>query len=255
MDKKERVRAFFGAHAAAYSTSPGHRSGHDLERLVALLAPAGTETALDVATAAGHTAFALAPLVAAVTGVDMTPEMGAEFAAQATQRGVRNARFVPADAEALPFADATFDLVTCRRAAHHFPDPGAALAEMARVLRPGGKLGIADMAAPDDPAAAMLLNRMELARDPSHCRALGPAEWAAAMGAAGLLVQALEIQPDDTDFDKWLYPVAPAGREAAAAAALVRAAPPATGAQVVYCRPDGGLVFRKRRIILLAVRP
>ncbi len=255
MEQKDRVREFFGRHAGAYHGGPAQSQAPDLELLIRWLAPAGTEMLLDVATATGNTALALAPLVAAVTGVDLTPEMGREFRTRAEQQGAANACFVEGDAEHLPFAAATFDLVTCRRAAHHFPNLPGVLAEMVRVLRPGGRLGIADMAAPADPAAAILLNQMETARDPSHCRALSPDEWQAVLAAAGLRVEQAAVAEEDMAFARWLAPVAADGPEAAQAAALALAAPEQVAAQVVRRQADGTLVCLKQRVVLLAVKP
>ena len=78
--------------------------------------------ALDVATGAGHTAAAFAPHVTRVIASDLTAEMLVEAAKLAKGKGLANMETAPADAEALPFEDARFDLVTCRIAPHHFPD-------------------------------------------------------------------------------------------------------------------------------------
>ena len=112
------AREFFGRHAAAYATSPGHKSGADLPRLIELLAPEPTEHALDVATATGHTALALARKCADVVGLDLTPQMQAEFARAGKEHGLTNVRFQLGDVAALPFPAASFDLVTSRRAPH-----------------------------------------------------------------------------------------------------------------------------------------
>lgn len=254
MEHKEQVRDFFGKHAAAYTVSPGHRSGPDLALLIRLLGPTGTESLLDVATATGNTAFAIAPLVAEVTGLDLTPEMAQQFGAQAAARGVTNARFVLGDVDQIPFETATFDLVTCRRAAHHFSDIARAVAEMTRVLRRGGRLGIVDMTAPEDAEAGLLFNQMEIAVDGSHSRALSPGEWRRAVAEAGLVVQSLEVTGEDMPWPTWLSPVSADGPEAQQAEALAVAAPPGVAEQVVRREPDGSLLFLKRRVILVAVR-
>ena len=91
---------------------------------------------LDVATGAGHTALAFAPHVAKVTATDITEEMLAQAKKLAASRGLGNVKTVPAKAEDLPFPDMSFDLVTCRLAAHHFADVAAFAAEAFRVLIP-----------------------------------------------------------------------------------------------------------------------
>ncbi|MCA9917809.1 MAG: methyltransferase domain-containing protein, partial [Anaerolineales bacterium] len=119
---KQKVQQQFGANAAAYATSTVHAKGYSLARLVEITQPQPDWQVLDVATAAGHTAFVFAPHVAHVIASDLTPEMLTVAAGLATEKGLSNVSFEPADAEALPYQDATFDLVTCRIAPHHFPD-------------------------------------------------------------------------------------------------------------------------------------
>jgi ubiquinone/menaquinone biosynthesis C-methylase UbiE len=98
---------------------------------------------LDIATGAGNTALAAARRGCVVTGVDFVPallERGRERAA-AERLSVE---FRPADAESLPFEDDSFDVVLSTFGAMFAPDPKKAAAEMARVCRPGGKIGMAN---------------------------------------------------------------------------------------------------------------
>ncbi len=148
----------FGAAAADYATSTVHAQRRTLAHLVELTKPQAHWRVLDVATGAGHMALALAPYVARVTASDITAEMLAETRRLAGERGFINFRTVRAKAEDLPFPDASFDLVICRLAAHHFDDPEAFVAEAYRVLMPGGVLGIVDNISPD---AAILPDRSE----------------------------------------------------------------------------------------------
>jgi ubiquinone/menaquinone biosynthesis C-methylase UbiE len=96
---------------------------------------------LDIACGAGEPAIAIGPLVAPgdVVAIDLVPEMLQSAAANAARAGCSNISFIEADAEALPFGSESFDLVTCRAAIMHFPDPMRALSEAHRVLRPGGR--------------------------------------------------------------------------------------------------------------------
>ena len=94
--------------------------------------------------------------------------MLAETARLAKERALSNVEIRDADAEALPFPDDAFDLVTCRLAFHHFPHPDTAVHEFARVLRPGGVLGFADNIAVEDATGAAFYNEYERLRDPSH---------------------------------------------------------------------------------------
>lgn len=247
---KQLVHAFFGRYAEHYAESHSHREGADLDRLITLLQPMPAERVLDVATGAGHTALRLAEHVGSVVGLDYTPAMRVPFERLARGRGLRNVRFQVGDAELLPFPDATFDIVTCRRASHHFPRVDQAVSEMARVLRPGGRLGIADMTALDE-AVAGLLNALEIARDSSHVRACTPAEWRHLVEQAGLEILTLEIEVEPIPWERWLSPRPPDGPEAAAAERALGEAPPEVARHIVEQRPEGRY-FIKRRVVLVA---
>lgn len=199
---KKLVQEQFGANAGAYATSQVHAKGSSLERLVTLTQPQAGWRVLDVATGAGHTALAFAPQVAEVVATDITPQMLRETAVLAEERGITNLTTEPADAENLPFAAETFDLVTCRIAPHHFPDVFRFVAEAGRVLRPGGLLAVADNVVPEGEAGAYV-NAFEKLRDPSHGRCLTLAEWREAYEAAGLTVTHEETLWKKMTFDPW----------------------------------------------------
>jgi ubiquinone/menaquinone biosynthesis C-methylase UbiE len=161
--------------------------------------PAGAD-ALDVATGAGHTAFALARAGYRVTASDLTPAMLLRVSEGATERGLE-VRTQLHSAEALPYADASFDLVTCRVAPHHFSSPADFVRESARVLKPGGSFLVIDGTVPDDsPEAEEWLHQVEKLRDPSHNRLVPPREWRALCETSGLEVKKLSVafrkQPD-----------------------------------------------------------
>jgi len=132
---------------------------------------------LDVACGAAHAAEQVAPTVRQVVGLDLTRallDLGAERLRDA---GITNVLLQEGSAAELPFLDASFDLVFCRAALHHMPDPSGAVAEMARVCRPGGRVVAADMVAPsaDVREAFDVLHRRI---DPSHAGVLLEAELA-----------------------------------------------------------------------------
>ena len=198
------MRRQFGANAANYATSPVHAKGASLQRLVEILLPAPEWRVLDIATAAGHTAFALAPEVAEVVASDITPEMLTVARSEAVKRGLTNVRFEPADAESLPFDDESFDAVTCRIAPHHFPKPDRFVAEAARVLRPAGVFGLVDNVVPDDAEVATFANDWERRRDPSHLRALSVDEWLEVMLAARFSIRHSELMAKRMVFSTWV---------------------------------------------------
>lgn len=199
----ELVRRQFGANAAKYATSPVHAKGASLGRLVELLPLAQDWHALDIATAAGHTAFAVAPHVATVVASDITPEMLEVAKAQAKERHLANVEFELADAEGLPFDSNSFDVVTCRIAPHHFGAPNRFVEEMARVVKPGGYVGVVDNVVPNDPEVAGFANAWEAKRDPSHVRCLSVDEWLGLFVASGLEIVHVELMSKEMGFDWW----------------------------------------------------
>ncbi len=193
MDSTERqAQRIFGERAAFYATSQSHTDPAVLSRVVALAAPRPDWLALDIATGAGHTAFALAPKLRTVVGTDLTPEMLAESGRLRDEHRLTNVVFSLADVHHLPFAVATFHLITCRRAAHHFSAIRRALAEMRRVLRPGGRLVIDDRSVPEDASADRCMNELDHYHDESHVRQYRPSEWREMLEAEGFDVEAVE---------------------------------------------------------------
>jgi ubiquinone/menaquinone biosynthesis C-methylase UbiE len=203
MDNKVLVQQQFGANAPAYATSTVHAKGASLSRLVELVQPQPGWHALDIATGAGHTAFAFASHVTHVTASDLTLEMLIVAENLAKEKGLENLDFKEADAENLSFDDVTFDLVTCRIAPHHFPDIGQFVRECARVLKPDGVLAIVDNIVPEDQTAADFVNAFEKFRDPSHGRCLSAEEWADSYQQAGITLTHAEEAKKAMDFEAW----------------------------------------------------
>jgi ubiquinone/menaquinone biosynthesis C-methylase UbiE len=159
---------------------------------------------LDVAAGTGHAARQLAPAARAVVALDATRAMLARGHAQAAVDGTVNVVFVHGDAAALPFLDASFDVVVCRFAAHHFEQPDAVVAEMARCVRPGGHVALVDLIADDDPPIATGQNRLERLRDPSHTRMLSTGELETLLAGAGLHAVDLLTRPLERTLEPWL---------------------------------------------------
>lgn len=204
MDEQQKlVQQRFGPNAEAYAVSRNHAQGKSLQRLVELMQPASNWRTLDVATGAGHTALAFAQLVREAVATDITPQMLAQTEKLASDRGVTNLVTEIADAEQLPFEDASFDAVTCRIAPHHFNNVQKFVKECARVLKAGGLLGIADNIAPEDAADAAYIDNFEILRDPSHVRCLPPSEWKACFANAGLILLHEDRVEKHVTFDEW----------------------------------------------------
>lgn len=184
MQHQEKILDQFTRQAEGFAKSPTARSEDIVERIVRQARPAPADAALDVACGPGLLVCALAKQVRHATGIDLTPAMLEQARRVQQEQGLTNVTWDQGDVTAMPYADATFDVVTCRFAFHHFPDPLAVLREMRRVCRAGGRVVVVDSAPAAEKADAF--NAMEKLRDPSHTRALPVAEMTALFRAAGL---------------------------------------------------------------------
>ena len=199
---KTLVQEQFGKTAAHYLTSKPHALGKSLERLVALTSPQKNWRALDVATGGGHVAYTFAPHVDRVWATDITQEMLDMVKDEAAKRGLANVRTTYAKAEALPFEDESFDLVTCRIAPHHFDSIPQFLAEVHRVLKPSGTFALVDNVVPPG-SVGDYVNAFERLRDPSHLRAWTMPEWRDALKAADFVIGHEEQLYKQMEFKSW----------------------------------------------------
>jgi ubiquinone/menaquinone biosynthesis C-methylase UbiE len=204
MEIKDSVQKQFSPVAANYATSAVHVAGPDLTAMLAAAGARADQRVLDAGCGAGHTALAFAPPVAEVVALDLTEAMLAQGRKLARDRGIANITFQRGDVERLPFPDASFDLVTSRYSAHHYPHPQVALSEFARVLKPGGAFLLIDVVAPEPPAQDTFLNAIELLRDPSHVRDHTVEQWRRMFDASGLAAEALETWPLRLEFESWV---------------------------------------------------
>lgn len=203
-EQKQAVQEQFGKNAEHYVQSPGHAQGDDLALLKEWLGPQSQWTVLDIATGGGHVARTLAPHVHLVVATDLTRPM-LEAASRANQQaGAENILYVQADAEQLPFLNESFDAVTCRIAAHHFPQPEQFIREVSRVLKPGGRFLFIDNVVPAHPELAGFINRIEKMRDRSHGRCLSVEQWQVLFAASRLQVLRQRERKKRFDFPAWV---------------------------------------------------
>ncbi|HEV2704211.1 MAG TPA: methyltransferase domain-containing protein [Steroidobacteraceae bacterium] len=184
---REAVHEQFNPRAQAYLASRVHAAGPDLaaarERVQQYLGRAAQ--ALDVGTGAGHLSFALAPAVARMVALDPSPGMLTTVREAAAQRGLTGIETCEAVAAALPFAAASFDLVSTRYSAHHWLDVPRALDEMRRVVKPDGYLLLIDFLGEEHALVDTHLQSLELLRDTSHVRDRSISEWRSLLQQAG----------------------------------------------------------------------
>jgi ubiquinone/menaquinone biosynthesis C-methylase UbiE len=204
MKHHEQVADAFGSTAAAYLTSQTHATGADLQTLADSIAATPGATVLDMGCGAGHASFAVAPYAKEVVAYDIAPQMLATVDGAARDRGLANIRTQQGAAETLPFADASFDWVISRMSAHHWHDVPLALAEVRRVLKPGGRVLFIDIAGSDHPLLDTHIQAVEVLRDGSHIRDYRADEWIAFFEAAGFTATIRERWRLAIGFDTWV---------------------------------------------------
>jgi ubiquinone/menaquinone biosynthesis C-methylase UbiE len=203
---EQTVAQQFDPQSQRYLASAVHAAGPDLtwveNWLQTYAGPAAA--ALDVGSGPGHLSFHLARRFERVAAVDPSATMLQTLREAAAHRDMPQIATHVARAEALPFADAAFDLVATRFSAHHWLDVPRALQEMRRVLRPDGRLLVLDLLGDDSPLVDTHLQALELIRDPSHVRDYTSAEWQAMLRAAGFCTQQFLSWPVRLEFQPWV---------------------------------------------------
>ncbi len=245
-------KEFFTKHAGGYSKSSSHASGSDLKSLVSMLSNRKYEKAVDIATGTGFTAIGISQLCDEVVGIDATPAMLDEAKKNVTARGdVGNITFMEGTAESTGLPAGSCDLVTCRRAAHHFEDKPAFLKEASRILKPGGILALVDFASPEQDTEG-LMDTLEKIRDTSHIHAASESEWFRLFDQTGLKCTDSWKEIDKRPFLDWLYPVDRVSREGIDAFGFVNTNIDGLTKAGIWDPDEEKLI--KERIILIATR-
>jgi ubiquinone/menaquinone biosynthesis C-methylase UbiE len=256
----ERVKERFTRTAQQFASFSLAKRSVEAGKLVALAAPRGDERALDVACGPGTFARAFARRVRWIAGVDVATPMMVKGREAATAEGVVNVAWGCGNAARLPFAEATFDLVTCGYAVHHFGQPAGALTEMARVLRAGGRLALMDLIVPGEESVATgaANNEIEIARDASHEATFFAAGLRALAERAGLRMIASEVDERTRTFDDWMQIAGwKRGDDAYARTRALMEKYAAGDASRFHARalPDGDIEFVQTSLLLLAEKP
>jgi ubiquinone/menaquinone biosynthesis C-methylase UbiE len=247
------VRDSFKNVAANYTRSTFHTSQIRLQEVLDLARPRPDDVVLDVATGTGNTAFALAPHVRRVVGIDLTREMLDQARRIASERSLGNIDWVIGDAHHLPFSDETFDLYTVRAAPHHFADVHLFMREAFRVVRPGREAVFIDCAPPLP--SRDVLHEVEMRRDPSHVMSLTVEEWVDGLRDAGFEIEHAEARELDWNYDEWMGNMAVDRALSAELAALIEAARGVSREQLHPERRDGRLWHAYWHALIRAHKP
>jgi ubiquinone/menaquinone biosynthesis C-methylase UbiE len=188
---QHRILDQFTRQAVPFSQSQNIRNQEALNRIVQLAQAGDTDTVLDVACGPGLLTCSFARIVRHAVGVDLTPAMLDQARKVQLEQALENVSWQRGDVQALPYPDQHFSIVATRFSFHHLQQPLAALQEMKRVCKPGGRIVVADMA--PSPEKADRLNEEERLRDPSHVRALTLDELTKLFQQAGLPEPQIEM--------------------------------------------------------------
>ncbi len=252
---QQSAQAQFDRQSDRYGRSHILADVRDVEAALARLPATANRRALDVATGAGHTGLCLARHGWQVTLADISPAMLDKAAGAARGAGL-HVETRQHTAEAMPYPDASFDLVTCRVAAHHFSSPEKFVRETARVLAPGGAFILIDGSVADnEPVAEEWIHRVEKLRDPSHQRFGTPGTWTRLCEMAGLRVIHAALEPMKQPDLNWYLEVAGTLPEARAQIVeLVRTAPAEARALFRIADEAGAIMWWWQRLTLIATK-
>jgi SAM-dependent methyltransferase len=256
--KENPSAARFDRLAENFATSEVHRSSPTIQRLHALLDFTEPFSVCDVACGAGHLALSFQAVASRIMGVDPAPGMLRAFQELAAERGLE-VETRCAVAEDIPLPSSSFDLVTSRLAPHHFRDVERALAEMARITRPGGCVAVIDLQGFEDPAVDDFNHRLEILHDPTHVRSYLPSRWRSIFEQSGLCALHVETdlseRPQGTTVARWCE-IASSGAEAEAEIRkLLRQAPAELLSALSIRREGTEFVVPARTLLIVGKKP
>lgn len=202
------IQERFTRTAAEFSKFVQERRSGEGERLTRMLlagwSRAEEAVALDVACGPGTFSLPLAGRIRKIWGLDFTAAMLEQARVHAARVGRRNARFLRGTVYALPFRDGALDATLCGYCFHHFQEPARALAEMLRVTRPGGRIGLVDLVVPLG-GSVDRANAIERARDPSHASTLTAIQLRGLFATSGLHIVSEERCENVRSFEEWMH--------------------------------------------------
>ena len=201
----QSLQGFFSRHAKEYASSESHMHGKDLDLLISMLDLKKNYKALDVGTGPGFVAFEMSDKVTVSVGLDMNEQM-LDIAVKKAEDNKSNIIFVKGNALSLPFPDNVFDVVSCRRVAHHIKDKKMFIEEVWRVLKKGGKFGITDLLKPMGDKRN-LFNKFEKARDTSYTGSESLDYWFKILKENAFQVDNFKTFEMKETFQSWLSPI------------------------------------------------
>ncbi|MGH0035676.1 MAG: class I SAM-dependent methyltransferase [Myxococcota bacterium] len=199
MRHHERVQEEFTRQGESFRDSQALGAVEITTRIASALG-AGHGRVLDVACGPGILFPTLSSCARTVVGIDLTAR-SLQLAREAETTGARF--LVRGLSEVLPFRSGSFDGAVLRLALHHFLEPAAALASARSVLRPGGRLVVLDLLAPENPGDRALRDAVERFRDPSHTSLVSRSEMHGLIQQAGFSLPGETLWNQRREFREW----------------------------------------------------
>ncbi len=194
----------FAAQAGSFDTAAIANADPVLDEIIRLADPRPGQHWLEAACGPGIITRRLAPLVGTVEGIDLTPAMVDRARAAAADAGLDNVSFAVGDVCDLDRPDGSSDGAVTRFSVHHLPVPGLMFAELARVVRRGGRIVVVDHVVDDDVEAVVWSQSIERLRDPSHWSGRTVDGLRRLAASTGLDLVEDHTTPVALDFADWL---------------------------------------------------
>ncbi len=249
---KESAIQQFGRQAEAYSKGNIFVDGVHLSEVVRRSGVTKKDRVLDIATGSGFLALEFAKSAEEVIGADLTRNMLLHAREKQKNSGLGNTGFLLSDVESLPFANESFDIVSCRFAFHHFPDPVKALREMKRVCKTHGRIVLVDGVSSEDREKSLFHNRIEKLRDPSHVRIYMLSEMEQMFNDIGATVAAITHWDIPQDFEDWMKRAGTGEEGTKIIKGLMKESIESDGTGLRIYLEDGRLGFTYDTVILVA---
>jgi len=248
----DNIRKQFTRQAQAYADTEQAKDERSMAGLVEWLGATAQDHSLDVACGPGVLTRAFAQVCKTATGCDVTEALLEIAREEAAGRGLSNITFCQGNASDLPFEDDHFDIVSCRAAYHHFATPIDVLKDMKRVMKPGGKIMIADLLTSEDKAQAEAHNEIEVLCDPSHTRALPLSEFKSLFDIAGLKIANSIESEMHYELEAWIAHGGPVREQAEKIREAMRSniAKDGTGLKV---REEGGKIHFTHQVAVFSL--
>jgi ubiquinone/menaquinone biosynthesis C-methylase UbiE len=250
---RDEIRQQFSHQARQMASAPAFHEKGAIERILGALGEVPTARVLDLACGPGIVAEAMATRARQVDAIDATPEMIRLAKVRFEKTQLANVHFLVGSAEQLPFEAALFDGVVTRLSFHHFTDVPAVLAEIRSVLRPGGRLIVADVVSSEDADESALHNSLEKLRDPAHVRMYSAGNLLDIMMYGGYRVMHHESWRQARAFSEWAAIVDDPARTAPLQNVMRALARAGQTAGIELSEESGELRFAHTWLLMIAV--